>query len=139
MEINNLEKLGRKRTILISISILLVSLHTIYYYHLVMPEVEMKKIVQQLIRFLLTIWLLILIYKGKNWARIVTIILAFVAVVGSIISMFAINQVFVLKIPFLIMTFVNIMAIYFFGFSKSFKAFATYQKKKGSEIENLSV
>ena len=104
-----------------------------------MPEVEMKKIVQQLIRFLLTIWLLILIYKGKNWARIVTIILAFVAVVGSIISMFAINQVFVLKIPFLIMTFVNIMAIYFFGFSKSFKAFATYQKMKGSEIENLSV
>ena len=54
---NELTKLGKKRTILISISILLVSIHTIYFYHSVKPEIETKKLIQQIIRLLLTIGL----------------------------------------------------------------------------------
>lgn len=61
---NTLAKIGKKKTILISISILLVSIHTIYFYHSVRPEIESKKLIQQLIRFLLTIGLLIMVYRG---------------------------------------------------------------------------
>ena len=138
MEINTLEKLGRKGTILISISILLVSLHTIYLYHAVFPDAETKKTVQQLIRLLLTVWLLILIYKGTNWARIVTIILASVAVIGSLISLFTLEQDLILKIPLFIMAFVYAMTIYFLGFSKSYKAFAIYQQIKHSKVESIN-
>ena len=138
VEMNTLEKLGRKRTILISISILLVSLHTIYFYHAVFPNAETKKVVQQIIRFLLTIWLLILIYKGTNWARIATIILAVIAVIGTLISIFTLEQELVLKIPLFVMAFVNSMTIYFLGFSKSYKAFAIYQQMKHSKVESLS-
>ena len=138
MEINSLEKLGRKGTILISISIVLVSLHTIYLYHAVFPDAETKKAVQQLIRFLLTMWLLILIYKGTNWARIVTIILSSVAVIGSLISVFTLEQELLLKIPLLVMAFVYLMTIYFLGFSKSYKAFAIYQQIKHSKVESPS-
>ena len=74
---NELTKIGKKRTILISISILLVSIHTIYFYHSVRPEIESKKLIQQLIRFSLTIGLLIMVYKGKKWAKVISVILFF--------------------------------------------------------------
>ena len=44
---NDLAKLGKTRTILILISILLVSIHTIYFYHSIRPEIETKKLIQQ--------------------------------------------------------------------------------------------
>ncbi len=56
-------QLGKKRTILISISILLVSIHSIYFYHSVLPESETKKLIQQFVRLGLTILLLVAIYK----------------------------------------------------------------------------
>ena len=139
MELTVIEKIGKRRTILLSISILLVSIHTIYYYHSVIQEIEIKKIVQQIIRFLLTVWLLILIYKGSNWARIVMIILAFVAVIGSLISIVTIDQDFVLKTPLLVMAIVYSMAIYFLGFSKSYKAFATFQRMDKSAVATKSL
>ena len=139
MELTVIEKIGKRRTILLSISILLVSIHTIYYYHSVIQEIEIKKIVQQIIRFLLTVWLLILIYKGANWARIVMIILAFVAVIGSLISIVTIDQDFVLKTPLLVMAIVYSMAIYFLGFSKSYKAFATFQRMDKSAVATKSL
>ena len=55
MEMNYLETLGKRQTILISISILLVSLYSICFYNSVVPEIESKKMIQQTIRFLLTI------------------------------------------------------------------------------------
>ena len=134
MELNSLEKLGKKRTILISISIIIISLHTIYYYNSVMPEIETKKIIQQSIRFLLTVWILILIYQGKNWARIIMVVLAVVAVAGSVFSLIVIDQPIILKTPFLVMTIIYSMAIYFFGFSKSYKAFAKYQRMKDGSV-----
>lgn len=134
MELNSLEKLGKKRTILISISIIIISLHTIYYYNSVMAEIETKKIIQQSIRFLLTVWILILIYQGKNWARIIMVVLAVVAVAGSVFSLIVIDQPIILKTPFLVMTIIYSMAIYFFGFSKSYKAFAKYQRMKDGSV-----
>ena len=129
---NYLEQIGKRRTILISISILLVSLHTIYFYNSVVPEIETKKIIQQIIRFLLTVGLLIMIYKGKNWAKVIAIILFSLGVLGAVFGLFSIPKSIILKIPFIVMIFVYSVAIYHFGFSKSFKAFSDYQNKKNN-------
>ena len=71
---NELAKKGKYRTLLVFLSILLVSIHTIYFYHSVRPEIETKKLIQQIIRFCLTTGLLYLIYIGKNWAKNLAII-----------------------------------------------------------------
>jgi hypothetical protein len=93
-------KTGKKRTILISISILLVSIHTIYFYHAVRPDIETTKLIQQGIRFLLTVGLLVFIYKGKKWAKIVSIVLFSLAVLGALVGLFTIDSESVInKLP----------------------------------------
>ena len=92
MEMNHIEKVGKRNTILISISVLMVSLHTIYFYNTVVPELESKKMFQQLIRFLLTIGLLVMVYKGKSWARIISIILFSTRIFGAIVGLITIKQ-----------------------------------------------
>jgi hypothetical protein len=134
---NELTKLGKKRTILISISILLVSIHTIYFYHSVRPEIESKKLIQQIIRFLLTIGLLLMVYKGKNWAKIVSIILFSLGLLGALIALGTLETPLINKIPLLVMTFVYSMAIYHFGFAKSFKEFFKYQNSKTKITETI--
>jgi fatty acid desaturase len=130
-------KTGKKRTILISISILLVSLHTIYFYHAVRPEIETKKLIQQIIRFLLTIGLLVLVYKGKKWAKIVSIILFSLAILGALIGLVTIgSESFVNKVPLLVMILIYSVAVYHFGFSKSFNAFFEHQNGIKKELEN---
>lgn len=124
---NDLIALGKKRTILISISILLVSLHTIYFYHASVPDVGRGKIIQQLIRFILTVILLLLVYQGKKWARIVAVVLFSFAALGGVASLFTIQADLINKIPVLVMIFVYSIAIYHFAFSASFKAFFNYQ------------
>jgi hypothetical protein len=130
---NELTKIGKKRTILISISILLVSIHTIYFYHSVRPEIESKKLIQQIIRFSLTIGLLIMVYKGKNWAKIVSIILFSLALLGALVGLGTLDTPFMNKIPLLVMIFVYSMAIYHFGFAKSFKEFFKFQNIESTE------
>lgn len=130
---NELTKIGKKRTILLSISILLVSIHTIYFYHSVRPEIELKKLIQQLIRFSLTIGLLIMVYKGKNWAKIVSLILFSLALLGALIGLGTLETSFMNKIPLIVMIFVYSMAIYHFGFAKSFKEFFKFQNTEISE------
>lgn len=130
MEMNFIEKIGQKRTILISISILLVSLHTIYFYNSVIPEIGTKKLIQQIVRFILTIGLLVMVYKGKSWARIVSIILFSLGVVGSFFGIIAISQPIALKIPLIVMVIVYSFALYHFWLSKSFKAFFAFQNTK---------
>lgn len=127
---NYLEQIGKRKTILISISILLVKLHTIYFYNSVVPEIETKKIIQQIIRFLLTIGLLVMIYRGKNWAKNIFIILFSIGIFGAIYGVFSDSESIILKIPFIVMIIVYSAAIYHFGFSKSFKAFSDYQNRK---------
>lgn len=124
---NTLQKTGQKRTILISISIVLVSIHTIYFYHSLMPEFEVKKLIQQGVRFLLTIGLLFMIYKGKNWARILGVLLFAIAALTAIYSIFTVNTSLINKTPFMVMSFVYSVAVYHFYFSKSFKSFVEFQ------------
>lgn len=130
MEMNYLEKIGRKQTILISISILLVSLHAIYFYNSVFRETNTQKLLQQIIRFLFTVGLLILVYKGKKWARIVLVILFSIALLGAFFGLFFTQQTMINKIPLIIMIFVYSVSIFHFGLSKSFKAFFLYQNRK---------
>ena len=127
---NELTKIGKKRTILISISILLVSIHTIYFYHSVRPEIESKKLITQLIRFVLTVGLLIMVYKGKNWAKIISIVLFSLALLGALIALGTLETPFINKVSLLVMIFVYSMAIYHFGFAQSFKEFFKYQNSE---------
>lgn len=125
---NELITLGKRRTILISISILIVSLHSIYYHHSISPGVEGKKVMQQVIRFALTVGLLYAIYKGKQWAKIVLIVLFALAIIGAAIGIFMSGGgSFAAKIPLIVMLVVYSVAIHHFGFSKSYKAFSNYQ------------
>ncbi len=127
---NELTKIGKKRTILISISIILVSIHTIYYYHSVRQEIEFKKLIKQLIRFTLTVGLLIMVYKGKNWAKIILIVLFSLALLGALIPLGTSETPFINKVPLLVMIFVYSLAIYHFGFAQSFKEFFEYQNSE---------
>lgn len=130
---NELIKLGKKRTILISISILLVSIHTIYFYHSVRPEIETKKLIQQLVRFSLTFGLLYAVYKGKKWAKTLSIILFSLALLGALVAVGTIDKPFINKVPLFVMIFVYSMAIHHFGFSENYKAFFNFQNGKEKE------
>lgn len=127
---DDLIKLGKKRTILVSISILLVSLHTIYFYQTVRPEIEPAKLVQQAIRFLLTTGLLWMTYKGKNWAKIVTVVLFSFGMFGAVYGLSEMVGPMEIKIPFVVMILVYSTAVFHFGISKSFKAFYHSQRLK---------
>lgn len=126
---NILETIGKKRTIQISISILLVSIHTIYFYHAVREDFDISKFSTQIIRFSLTVTLLYFLYKGHKWAKIISLILFSLGAIGAIVGFFLVEADFINKIPFLVMTFVYAMAIYHFAFAESFKAFYEYQNQ----------
>ena len=127
---DQLEKLGKKRTLLIALAILLISIHTIYYYHVIRPGFDVQKFITQIIRFTLTIGLLVMIYKGKHWAKVLGLILFTLGVLGAIIGLCIGPLMTVNTLPLVVMILVYAMAIYHFGFSKSFKAFSTYQNKR---------
>lgn len=126
---NILETIGKKRTIQISISILLVSIHTIYFYHSVKEDFDTTKFATQMIRFALTCLLLYFLYKGHKWAKNISIILFSLAAIGAVIGFFLVETDILNKIPFLVMIFVYSMAIYHFAFAESFKAFYEYQNQ----------
>jgi len=123
----NLIEIGRRRTLLISISILLLSLWSIYFEQSVKSEIDFTKLVRQIIRFLLTVSLLYFVYIGKNWARIIALILFGIGILVSIGAFIGIDRDFLIKFPFLVMIFIYGMAFYHFVFSKSFKEFNKYQ------------
>lgn len=135
---NELIKLGKKRTILISISILLVSIHTIYFYHIVIPEIDKTKLTQQIIRFVLTFGLLYAVYKGKKWAKIISIILFSLALLGGLIALGTIDRPLINKVPLFVMVFVYSMAIYHFGFSESYKAFFCFKREEKKKLTQYS-
>jgi len=126
--------LGRKRTILIGISMLLVSIHTIYFFHAIRPDVDAKKLIQQIIRFLMTLGLLLVAYRGKKWATAVLLVLCSLAALGAMIGLVTLDSPsWMAKIPLLVMALVYSIAIYLFGFSKSYKAFMEHQRITGTE------
>ncbi len=125
---DGLIKTGKRRTILVSISILLISIITIFFYHSVRAEIDPKKLVQQIIRFSLTVGLLVMVYKGKKWARTISLILFSLAILGVLIAL-RIEVPFVNKIPLITLILIYSISIYHFGFSKSFKAFFEFENR----------
>ena len=126
---NFIESKGQKLTISAITSILLISLHSIYYYQTNVVEINKAKLIQQIVRFVLTLVLLILVYKGKNWARKVCLFLFGLGIIIATISIFTLQVDLFLKIPFLVMIIVYGYTFYLFKYSDSFKAFMQYQNK----------
>lgn len=138
---NDLIKLGKKRTIQISISILLLSFHTIYYYQTlyyqqIKPEIDTRKLIFQIIRFLLTVVLLYALYKGKKWARTVFLMIFTIAIFAAFGVVSRMEGSFLAKSPFYVMIFIYTLGVYHFGFSESYKAFANYQNGGNMLPEN---
>lgn len=131
----DLIKTGRSRTIIISISTLLVSIYTIYLYHAVRPDVDTTKLTQQVVRFLLTVGLLIGVYKGKKWAKILALVLFSITGIASLVTILNPDISVIIKIPFMVMCFVYSLAVFHFGFSESFKAFYDYQNDRQLDSE----
>lgn len=127
---NELEKIGRRRTVLISLSILFVSLHTMYLYHVSKPEIDTQKLTQQIIRFCLTVVLLFFAYRAQKWAAWVLSFLFVVGLVTAIGSLLNIQANLILKIPILVMVCVYGVSVYHFMLSKSYSAFCYYQRQK---------
>ncbi len=121
--------IGKKRAIICAISILLVSVYTIYAYHANKTEIDMPKLIQQIIRFVFTIILLYFLYKGKHWAKVVMLILFSLGTAIAIYYFLTIEAPFLVTLPLLVMIFVYSVSIYHFGFSKSFQAFSEFQNK----------
>lgn len=119
---------GKRRTILIAISVLLVSLTTIYLYQVSRPEFDIKKLLQQVIRFILTALLLFMTYRGEKWAKIGSIVLFSIAAAGALVNVIRlVDQPFFILAPSLVMSIIYTLAIYHFGFSANYKAFFAYQ------------
>lgn len=127
---NNLIEIGKKRTIFISTSILLISLWSIYFEQASYDNIVYIKLVRQVIRLILTFGLLYAVYIGKNWARITLIILFGLAILLAIIAIFTVKAEIFLKTPFFVMIFIYGISIYHFAFSKNFKEFFNFQNKK---------
>lgn len=122
---NELARKGKFNTYRIFASVLLVSIYTIVMYNLVKNNVESEKLVQQIIRFCLTILIMVFILKGYRWAVVLFTILFSIATLMGLISLFG-EMTFLAKVPILTMTIVYTLAIYHLNFSKSFKEYFNY-------------
>ncbi|WP_341903437.1 hypothetical protein [Fluviicola taffensis] len=126
---NPLETKGRNGTIAIFLSVLLISIFTITFYHIPADSVDPKKFFQQIIRFVLTLMLFYFLFQGKNWARITLIVLFVLAIAGALISLF-LPVPLLAKSPFIVMIIIYSFGAYHFNFSKSFKAFFAYLMRR---------
>lgn len=127
---NYLERKGKRRTINISISMLLLTIYSIYINQSSRPEIDTTKLVTQIIRTFLTGGILLFVYEGKDWARIITIILSAIAVIMALGVIFTTEHPTIMEVPFFVMIIIYSDAIYHFGFSESYKAFSEFQRKK---------
>ncbi|MCC9061843.1 MULTISPECIES: hypothetical protein [Flavobacterium] len=129
-----LAKIGKKQTLFVFICILIISLYSTYIYQSYQSEIDIKNLISGITRFFLTIGLLYLVYIGKKWAKVVTIVLFSIANVILIISLFSIDISLINKAPIIIMTVVYSFSLYHFTISKSFKAFFEYQNNKNTDV-----
>lgn len=122
---NELAKKGKFTTIRIFASVLLISIYVIVSYNILLDNVETSKIIQQIIRFCLTVLLMYFIFKGKRWAVMVFTALFSIAAVGAFFSLFK-DIPFWGKTPFAVMVLIYTAAIVHLNFSKSFKEYFSY-------------
>ena len=128
---NELARQGRSQTIAISISIILISMFVIAFYHIPQDSVDPKKFFQQIVRFVLTLVLLYFLFQGKNWARITLLVLFSLAILSSLILLF-IPVPLAAKVPFLVMIIIYGLGAYNLYFSRSFKAYFAYLNSKNN-------
>lgn len=119
---NQAELRGKQKTIRIFASCLLISIYVIVTYNILVPNVEVKKIIQQIIRFCLTLTLMFLILKGKKWAKDIFSLLLGLGILFAIVTIFG-NSSFNAKIPMITMTFIYSWTFYHLNFSSDFKAY----------------
>lgn len=127
---DELTKKGKHQTVLICVCILLIIISAFIKTQYNRPD--MKALQGLVIPSALTIVLLIFAYLGKNWARIAFTIYVGIGIILSMIIILPIvseKEMPVLIILGYIFT-VFVASFYHFGFSKSYKAFQSYQKEK---------
>lgn len=125
---NSFETAGRNGTIRIFASVLLISIHTIVTYQMQFEFIDTKKLIQQIIRFLLTILLMYFLFKGKKWAKIILTVLFSLSVVFALIGLFTLPGP--AKIPASVMIIIYGLAAYYLNFSLYFKAYFSYLQQK---------
>ncbi|TDH26939.1 hypothetical protein EXU57_09035 [Segetibacter sp. 3557_3] len=109
-------------TIRIFASVLLISIYTIVSYNILVEHVETKKLVQQVIRFCLTLLLMYFVFRGKKWAVVIFTFLFLVGSITALLSLFS-NAPGAGKIPLVVMVLIYALAVYHLNFSKSFKEY----------------
>lgn len=68
-----------------------------------------------------------MVYKRKNWAKIVLLLLFSLALLGALAALGTLETPLINKVPLFVGVFVYSMAIYHFGFAESFKEFFRFQ------------
>jgi hypothetical protein len=113
---------GKNYTIRIFASVLLFSIHVSVSYHIAVGVVDPKKLIQQLIRFGLTILLMYFIFKGKTWAKnTLTVLLALGIIMASLPRLSSVDPLY--KLPLVVAIVIYSAAIYQLNFSKNFKEY----------------
>ena len=122
---NELAIKGRNRTIRICACVLLISLYTIVTYNIVLKDVSALKLIQQIIRFSLTILLIYFLFKGKEWSRLLLTFLFSLALLLCLYSLFESTSL-IAKVPIITMTLIYSVFVYHLNFSRSFKDYFKY-------------
>lgn len=126
---NELAHKGKIMTIRVFASMLLISIYTIVTYNILVPNVETKKIIQQIVRFALTVLIMYFIFKGMNWAKNIMSVLCAVAILGGLFAIFTPLSL-IQKLPLLVLVLIYSFAFYHFNFSKSFKEYFNHITKQ---------
>ncbi len=126
---NELAKEGKQRTATLCIGILIFIVYGIIYQNMVSTDIGLITKIFQGIKLLLMLGLLAEVYKGKKWARILTVIVSIIGVFGSVSGYVFLDGSLIDKLPFLITAGLYLVAIYHFGFAKSYKAYCTHQNR----------
>ena len=120
---------GKGKFKAVALTLLGMSLYVIISYHVVNEMVDQGRLVKQVVRFGLEILLLILIYRGVRWARLLFSFLLGIGVIGFGVLLFmgGMNTDFV---SLILMIVIYSNAIYAFNFSPSVAAFMKYQRNE---------
>lgn len=121
MEQKTLVEKGRRQTLQLFISVVLLSAYVIVVYNILLPTTT-QKLASQIMRFCLTIVLMYWVMKGKKWAVVVSIVLFALAAFMGLLALTAVQNLYG-AIPLLVMVFIYSKGVYHLGFSKSFKAY----------------
>ncbi len=82
---NDLAKKGKTLTLITFAGILSISIYMIVAHQMEQVSFDSKKFVSQCFWFLVTVGLLTLVYKGKKWAVILSIVILGLFAVASLV------------------------------------------------------